>query len=135
MVDTSREGADREAVRRAVGEINALWRAKRYDEIGGLLAEDVVIAPPGRSERVRGREAYVQSYRDYDAAATTLEFSSGEPQIDLIGDTAVAVCPFAITYELQGQRYRERGHDLLVFAREGGRWLVVWRTMQAEPAE
>jgi uncharacterized protein YciI/ketosteroid isomerase-like protein len=133
-----REGmkeADAAALRASVLAINDRWRSGRYDEIGELLAQAVVMAPPGFTTRARGRGAYVQSYRDYDAAATTLDFSAGEPQIDLAGDTAVAVCPFDVTYELDGKRYHERGHDILVFSRLGGDWKVVWRTMQAAPVE
>src|SRR5262245_38982318 len=84
--------SDRDAVIAVVHGINEHWRAKRYDRIGELLSQDVAMAPPGFAARARGRGAYVQSYRDYDAAATTLEFSTGDPQVDLAGDTAVAVC-------------------------------------------
>jgi ketosteroid isomerase-like protein len=124
---------DREAVRRIVGDINDHWRAKRYDQIGDQLAEGVVVAPPGTDARVRGRDAYVQSYRDYDAAATTLEFLAAEPQVDVIGDVAIARCPFDVTYVLKENTYRERGHDILVFSRSTGDWKVVWRTMHIEP--
>ena len=115
--------------------INDHWRAKRYDQLGELLDEDVVLTAPGFVSRVRGRGAYVQSYRDYDAAAKTLEFSSGEPQIDVSGDASVAVCPFDVTYELDGKRYHERGHDILALSRSKGDWKVMWRTMQAAPVE
>ena len=45
-----------------------------------------MIAPPGSANRVRGREAYVQSYRDYDSAAKTHSFQPSDPVIDVIGD-------------------------------------------------
>jgi ketosteroid isomerase-like protein len=127
--------ADRDAIVAIVRAINDRWRAKQYDEIGELLDDDVVLTPPGFAVRVRGRDAYVKSYRDYDAAATTLAFSTGETQVDVSGDTAVAICPFDVTYELDGKRYHDRGHDILVLSRSSGDWKVVWRTMQAAPAE
>lgn len=130
-----REPSPEEAIGDVVRRINALWLSQRYDEIGELLAEDAVIAPPGSDERVRGREAYVQSYREYDRSATTYDFSPGEPEIDVMGDVAVAVCPFRIRYELEGRTYREKGRDLLVLSRSTGPWRVVWRTLQTEPAE
>jgi uncharacterized protein YciI/ketosteroid isomerase-like protein len=125
--------ADRETVSAIVRRINDHWRQRRYDKIGELLADEVVLAAPGFGHRVTGPEAYVKSYRDYDAAARTLEFSAGEPQVDLAGDTAVAVCPFDVTYELDGVTYHERGHDILAFNRSDGTWKVVWRTMQSAP--
>lgn len=121
---------DHEAIRSAVREINEHWRAKQYDRIAALLADEAVIAPPGFGSRVRGRSAYVQSYRDYDEAATTLEFSPGDPEIDVIGEVAVTVCPFRVVYEIDGTTHREQGHDILVFSRSCGEWKVVWRTMQ-----
>ena len=127
--------ADRGAVAALIRAINDRWRTKHYDEIGELVGDDVVIAPPGFAVRVRGRAAYVQSYRDYDAAATTLEFSAGEPQVDVSGDSAIAVCPFDVIYELDGKRYHDRGHDILALSRSSGDWKVVWRTMQATPVE
>ncbi len=127
-----RASTDREVIRRTVERINGLWLAGRYDEIGDFLAEDAVVAPPGSDERVRGRQAYVQSYRDYDRACTTRDFVPSEPQVDVVGDVAVAVCPFFIEYEMQGEVRRERGRDVLVFTRIDGQWLVAWRTMQTE---
>ena len=124
---------DVDFIRSAVREINQHWRAGAYDLIGVLLAENAVIAPPGFARRVRGRGAYIQSYRDYDRAATTLEFSAGEPQVDVIEDVAVAVTPFDIAFDLQGTRHREHGHDILVFSRLRGEWKVVWRTTQSAP--
>jgi ketosteroid isomerase-like protein len=116
---------DHDAIRDIVRAINDHWRKKRYDLIGDLLAEEAVIAPPGLQQRVRGRDAYVQSYRDYDEAASTLEFSAGDPQVDVIGDVAVAVCAFDVVYETGGTTHREHGSDLLVFSRLRGEWKVV----------
>ena len=121
-----------EAIRDIVRRINSLWRSKQYDEIGGLLSEDAVIAPPGFDGRIRGREAFVQSYRDFDLAAKTLEFTPGDPEIDVAGNVAVAACPFFIAYEVEGATYRENGHDMLVLSKSSGQWLVVWRTVQSE---
>ncbi|MFC1852073.1 YybH family protein [candidate division CSSED10-310 bacterium] len=128
------ESSPKETIRRIVRRINDLWLSKRYDDIRESLSEHVVIAPPGFDGRLRGREVYVQSYRDYDHAATTHEFSPGEPEIDVMGDVAVAVCPFFVVYELEGNIYRENGQDTLVLSQSTGEWRVVWRTMHSEPA-
>jgi ketosteroid isomerase-like protein len=133
MTDLS-DTAHADSIRHVIRTINECWLARRYAEIADHVAEEVVIAPPGSEVRLRGRDAYVQSYRDYDQAAKTHEFLPGEPQIDVTGQTAVAICPFEVLYELNGTRYRERGRDMLVFSRSTGEWRVVWRSMQTEPA-
>ncbi|TFG63244.1 MAG: DUF4440 domain-containing protein [Gemmatimonadales bacterium] len=130
-----RESSDEDAVRHVVRQMNELWLSKRYDEIGELLSEHAVIAPPGSGGRVHGRSAYVQSYRDYDQAAATHEFSPGEAEIDIVGDVAVAVCPFFVVHEMQGKTHREQGRDVLVLSRTTGKWSVVWRTMLTESSE
>lgn len=130
-----RDSSDEEAIRYVVRQINELWLSKKYDEIRALLSEYVVIASPGFDRRVRGRDAYIQSYRDYDLAATTHEFSPGHPTIDIADNVAVAVCPFFVVYELEGKMYRESGRDILVLSRTAGGWRVSWRTMQSEPVQ
>jgi ketosteroid isomerase-like protein len=134
-----RAGADRamedvKEIRRIVAEMNDAWRGGRYDDLGAHVAEHVVMAPPGLEGRVLGRAAYVASFRQFAEVARTHEFSSGTPHVDVIGATAVAVTPFTIGYELEGNRYRETGSDILVFAKIGAAWKVVWRTLLSEPA-
>jgi hypothetical protein len=125
---------ERNAILRVVNKINESWLAKNYDDLGSCLDENVIMAAPGSSNRLKGRTAYVQSFRDYDTVAKTLQINFEEILIDIIGDTAAAVCPFEVTYELKGKTYHERGSDILILTRKDSEWLVVWRTMQSEPA-
>ena len=55
--------------------------------------------------------------------------------VPVIDNTAVAVCPFGIVYEIEGTTYSEKGFDILVFARTGDGWKIVWRTLTSEPQE
>lgn len=130
-----RGSSDEASIRRIVRRINELWLSQRYAEIGELLSESAVVVLPGFTGRIRGREAYVQSYREYDQSARTLEFSPDDPEIDIVGEVAVSVCPFSIVYEVEGKTYREKGRDVLVLSRSGSEWKVAWRTMQIEQAE
>jgi ketosteroid isomerase-like protein len=125
---------DKKDILAVLNKINESWLAKKYDEIGSSLSDDVIIAAPGSTERIKGKKAYVQSYRDYDSVAKTLQFIPEEPQIDIMGDTVAVISPFAVTYQLKGNTYHERGKDILILKRTDSGWLVVWRTMQSEPA-
>lgn len=60
----------------------------------------------------------------------TWEFAAGEPQMNVVGEVAVAVTPLEAVCEVHGTRHRESGHDILAFSRLHGAWMVVWRTMQ-----
>ncbi len=121
-------------IREIVAAINEAWVIGDYDAMGPYVAEHVVMAPPGLEDaRVLGRAAFIASYRQFAEVAKTREFSAGVPRVDVIGDTAVATCPFTIAYELEGETYREKGIDVLVFSRPAGDWKVVWRTLISEP--
>ena len=121
-------------IREIVSAINEAWVVGDYEAMGPYVAEHVVMAPPGLDgQRVLGRAAYVASFRQFAQVARTREFSAGVPRVDVIGNTAVAACPFMIAYELEGTTYREKGFDLLVFSRAAGAWKVVWRTLISEP--
>ena len=120
-------------IRDVVAAINQAWVTGDYEAIGQHVAEHVVMAPPGLDGRVLGRDAYVASFRQFAEVARTKVFDPGVPRVDVIGNTAVAACPFTIAYELEGVTYREKGSDILVFARNAGEWKVVWRTLISEP--
>jgi ketosteroid isomerase-like protein len=120
-------------IREIVSAINQAWVVGDYDAIGQYVAEHVVMAPPGDDQRVLGRAAYVASFRHFADVAKTSEFTAGLARVDIIGATAVAVCPFTIAYEIEGENYRETGTDLLVFAATPSGWKVVWRTLTSEP--
>ena len=61
------------------------------------------------------------------------EFADPDPEIHLTGDTAVAVCPWSMTYVLNGTTYSESGHDVLVFNRHDAAGRTVWRAMLPAP--
>jgi ketosteroid isomerase-like protein len=132
---TEQTSTDVTAIRTIAREINRRWRDGEYDRMTELLHNDAVIAPPGFAGRVAGRDAFIQSYRDFDRAAATLAFSADEAQVDVVGDTGVAVIPFTVVYELQGVRLHEQGHEILTLSRTQGTWKVVWRTVQMTTPE
>lgn len=123
------EQNDREEIRALVRKINEAWLAGRSDVLNQSFADDVVVRGPGFEVLGRGREACVKSYEDFIRQATVSEFKTLDPAIDLWGSTAVATSSWEIAYQMNGRDYHEFGHDLFVFAREDGRWWVVWRAV------
>jgi Domain of unknown function (DUF4440) len=115
-----------------IEDINALWLNKKYDEIGEYLSENVVVARPGSTDRAHGKEIYVQSYRDYDTVAKTHKYILGDPAIDIMDNTAVAIVPFKAKYEINGKIYNEEGRNIFMFSRSENKWFIVWRTMQID---
>ena len=63
-----------DAIKGIVQAIIECWSLKDFDGIGSYLSVYVVVAPTQSDERIRGRAAYLQSYREYDKMAETLKY-------------------------------------------------------------
>lgn len=120
-------------VREVIRAVNDCWLNGWYDQLDQYFDDHVVLALPGFLDRIDGRTALVASYREFGEKATVRRFEPSPPSIHVRADTAVATSRFAITYEIDGRLYEERGTDLLVFARIDGRWKIVWRTVVMAP--
>ena len=99
---SSPEPDAQEAVRKVIHDINAAWINGHPENIAGRLHEHVVMIQPGFRGRAAGREASVNSYRDFCDQATIHDFKQSDPEIDVFGSTAVATYRFEIPYEIGG---------------------------------
>jgi hypothetical protein len=122
-------GDERFALREVLRRIEAAWTSGRFHELEDCFHEGIVCVPPGFSMQVEGRAACIESYADFMGAARVTEYRQSEPAIDVWGDVAVATYPWEMAWEMKGQAHRESGHDVIVFARQMGRWVAVWRTI------
>jgi len=127
------ESSDRADVQLLVNKINEAWLKGRPQDLQEYFHPEIVIKGPGFEEMARGREACVRSYEDFTRQAKVREFKVSAVAVDLCSNTAVATCPWEITYEMKGQVYHESGQDLFVFTRNEGRWQVIWRAVLTSP--
>jgi hypothetical protein len=97
------------------------------------LDPEVVLVQPGFSGRTEGRDAAIESYREFVNSAAIHAYEETDLSIDVRGHTAVATYRFEIDYELDGKAVHETGHDLFVFDRFGTRWRAVWRLLLPDP--
>ena len=121
-------------IRQRLHEINVAWINGRPEELAALFHEDIVVVLPGFQDQIWGRAAAIASYDDFANQATIHEYREEDHRVEVWGDTAVASYRFEIAYELDGEGCRDTGRDLFVFTRQHGQWLVVWRTLLADPA-
>lgn len=118
-----------QAIEQLIRELNAAWSHGRVDDLHRFFAPDVILVPPGGRGRVRGREAMVESYRQFVEQATTRDFEVTGLDVDVVETTAVARMRYRIRYELAGEDLDESGQEILVLVRqEAARWRIVWRT-------
>ncbi len=116
-------------LRSRIDALNAAWQERRFAELGEYFHEDARLVAPGLASRIEGRDAIVRTYREFAESATIDSFRLDPPHLEQWGDTAVATSSFTMTYTFGGRSYTEEGHDVLVLARSGGTWVVVWRTV------
>ncbi|MGI8961343.1 MAG: hypothetical protein ACR2IV_16585 [Bryobacteraceae bacterium] len=99
-----------------------------------LLRRGRCLRGPGFQLLGQGRSFTIQSYHDFVTKAEVKSFSLDEPEVDVIGETAVAQYRWTMTYVLSGNEYTEHGHDVFALSKPDGQWRVVWRAMLAEPS-
>lgn len=115
-------------VEQLVRNMNVAWQESRFDGLYPMFHEQVVAVPPGGAHRVVGREPMIDGFRQFVAHSGVHDFKLLDISVDVFGATAIATLLFQIKYEQKGQVLDEKGTDIMVFAHEGGRWQVVWRT-------
>lgn len=120
-------------IRALLASLTASWRKGRTQDIAEMLHPSVVFVRPGFAGRAEGRAACVATYDEFLKVALVLRFDESEPSIDLFNDSAVATRRWEMAWEVGGQRSEESGHDIYVLVREGGRWLIAWRTLVSAP--
>src|SRR5215211_7426132 len=77
----------RAELRALLRKISAAWQNRRYEELAGLFDENIVMVLPAFSGRIEGREAVVDSYREFMETANVSDYQEDLPTIDVWGDT------------------------------------------------
>jgi hypothetical protein len=123
-----------EQIRILIERINRAWQTGHTDQLRDLFHHEMVIVGPCFQPLCRGREACVESYREFVANATVHEYCASDLKIETWGSTAVGTYAWSMTYEKVGERSRETGTDQFVFGQEEERWLALWRYVHFDPA-
>ena len=118
-----------EEIWQIVEVINDSWVSGRLDRLDNLFHDQIVFVAPGFSQRIEGRTACVDSFRDFCAKARVRDFKPADPAIDICANTAVASYSFTVEYELNNEILNDGGRDVWVFARDQDKWRAVWRTI------
>lgn len=120
-------------VRQFIVNLQECWQAGEVDRIADFYHPGVVLLPPDLGAAIRGRDAVVDSYRQFLSAATLERFDITALEVfdfDIAGGNAPCMVHlgFEIAYELTGERYVDKGLEVYAVADDGGRPCIVWRT-------
>jgi Domain of unknown function (DUF4440) len=114
--------------------VNRAWRGGRLEELRSFLHPDIVIVGPDLTPVGCGRDACVQSYAEFLAAATVHEFDETQVRLGEYDHAAVVSYDYRIRYESQGVAYDERGREVILLIRQGEIWQVAWRLVLPPPS-
>jgi Domain of unknown function (DUF4440) len=114
--------------------VNRAWRAGRIEELRSLFHPDAVIVGPDLTPVGRGRDACVESYAEFLAAATVHEFDETQVRVDDYGHAAAVSYDYRIRYAMKGMTYDERGREVILLVRQGEAWQVAWRLVLPPPS-
>jgi hypothetical protein len=118
-----------EALVRQMQRINRAWLDGNVETLTPMVHPEVVMALPGFTGRMQGRDVLLAGFRDFCQNAKVHEFRDHDYQSDVAGDTAVVTFKYDMVYERSGEQYRANGRDLWVFQSQGSEWIAVWRAM------
>ena len=115
-----------------INRINNDWMNDRIENLDQYFHKQVVMIVPGTYKKITGREAMVDSYRGFTEEADVSDFQISDLQIDVFGDSAIALYTFRIKYRVETTNYDESGLEILVLKHYDERWKIVWRNQQPD---
>lgn len=122
-----------EQIRAVIERMNHAWLEGTIEDLPAALGEcfhsAMVIRGGDLQAHGVGKDACIQSYLDFLETAEIHRCVIEPPEIDVAGESAMAIYGWEMTYETEGQTYTESGSDILALARCEGRWLITWRAM------
>ena len=125
----------RAELRALLRRVSSAWQNRRYEELADLFDENIVMVLPAFSGRIEGREAVVDSYREFMETANVSDYQEDLPTIDVWGDTGIASYHWEMTWIAGGKVETASGYDAFVLSRMSdgdGSWRAVWRTMSLD---
>jgi ketosteroid isomerase-like protein len=104
------------------------WMERRFTDLSGFLASDVVMVAPGGEHRMQGIETAIASYREFMSRCEVKRFLSSDHVVTRRGPAAVVEYAWDMAWSDQGTEQEAKGREILVLARLADGWRVVWRT-------
>jgi ketosteroid isomerase-like protein len=124
---------DRNAITALLQDMTHAWRTGEYEGLVRLFHPHMVIAAPGLFEdRVVGREACIQTYRDFGERARITDYHEEEPWIGIWGPTATASYSWVMAWDDEDGASAAAGRDVLALNKGEDGWRIVGRLMIEE---
>jgi hypothetical protein len=111
-----------------VQALNRTWTVENNaDGLREFFHEDMVAFTSDERERLEGRQACIDSWKDYTMKHRIHHWEEIDPRIQLFcnGEAAVVTYYYNITVSRGGQKLHSSAREMLFLVRENGHWWVV----------
>jgi uncharacterized protein (TIGR02246 family) len=113
---------------RLVRELNATWQEGDLDKLAGFFHESVVLLPPDSGEPIVGRDAVLETYRNFLQSAVLHDFTETTlTSFDFPG-TVIVHMGFAVDFSVGEQRMRDSGLEVYAVDTSETELQVIWRS-------
>ena len=120
---------DKEEIKSIIKDVNDATLGSKETDLGQFFHDGVKFVAPDFNSALEGKEAALNSYREFRENAELKGYELGEPDVSIFDTTAVATYSFDMRYKLAEETYHETGRDIVVLARRDDEWKIVWRTL------
>lgn len=115
------------AARDLITTLNQAWQAGDMATVSTTYHPDAVLLPPDLGPVIRGRDAIVETYAEFNNAANLRHFEVTDTQIFDFESSHAVHLKFTLAYEFEGTILEDEGLDIYLTSPYAGRLTVVWR--------
>jgi len=113
-------------------ELQNAWSRGEVAGLARFYHPDVILLPPDLGPPLEGRQAVLDSYRDFLDVARLISFEITELEVFPFSHSGGATCMahlhFSIRYELDGNSYDEEGLEIYTVLLTDAGPQIVWRS-------
>lgn len=111
-----------------VDALNQAWQQQDWPTLAEMYHTNAVLLPPDLGDSLLGRDAILQTYRDFASQATLHRFAVTDLQTHSFAHCEVLHCAFEADYSVAGNRSQDDGTEIYVTELNNlGRRVIVWR--------
>jgi len=119
------------SIEHLIEKFNNGWTQGDFESLASLLHENVVFIAPDLITEIIGKEACLQTIKEYVDNADTRHFVVEEQRVHVWQQTANISIKYSIEYLMEGKNYKESGKEFWTMIQEQNQWKLVWRAMVA----
>jgi ketosteroid isomerase-like protein len=124
-----------ENVEKFITKFNQAWTQGKLEVIIPLLHNDVIFLAPDFKTEISGKDACLQTIKDYINNAKTKSFKVLNTKIHSWKDNAVVSFDYLIEYEMNDNTHQEAAKEFWTMINQSDTWKIVWRAVVGNQSE